>query len=73
MKTKSDYQLARQAVRLFPQTSTADLATVQHARRKWLAAVAYLRDREISHWVMDHPVARTSHGPVHRKENDHVR
>lgn len=61
---KSDYQLARQAVRLFPQTSLADAAVVQHARRKWLASVAYLRDREVSHWVMDHPVQRLSHAPV---------
>lgn len=66
---KSKYQLARQAVRLFPQTALADASVVQHARRKWLASVAYLRDRSVSRWVLDNPVPRINHAPVMHKEN----
>lgn len=61
---KSDYQLARRAVELFPRTVDCDLAAVRHARRKWINAVHYLRDRSgKSKWVLDTLTERATPRP----------
>lgn len=56
---KSNFSLGRQAVRLFPQTDYADPSAVRHARRKWIEAVKFLRDRPNgSRWHVDRMVGR---------------
>jgi hypothetical protein len=61
---KSDYQLARRAVQLFPQTTLSDPAAVRHARRKWIEAIKYLRDRPgPSAWVLDTVTERKTPAP----------
>lgn len=53
-----NFSLLKRSVALFPRKPYLQDSTVRHNRRQYPQAVAFLRDRDESKWILDKPVVR---------------